>query len=60
MDRTKRLLETFHLANTLNFASLLLIKILEGADERLALGLKERNEKLLGEVEGMRIDFPVS
>ena len=48
------------IANTLKFASLLLIKILEVADERLGLGLKERNEKLLGEVEGMRIDFPES
>jgi Family of unknown function (DUF5677) len=48
------------IANTLKFASLLLIKIFEVADERLGLGLKERNEKLLGEVEGMRIDFPES
>jgi hypothetical protein len=35
-------------------------KILEEADERLRLRLKERNEKLLSEVEGMRIDFPES
>ena len=48
------------IAKTLKFASLLLIKILQVADERLGLGLKERNEKLLGEVEGMRVDFPES
>jgi hypothetical protein len=48
------------IANTLKFASLLLNKIIEVADERLGLGLKERNEKLLGEIEGMRIDFPES
>lgn len=48
------------IANTLKLASLLLIKILEVADERLRLGLKARNEKLLGEVEGMRIDLPES
>lgn len=46
------------IANTLKFASLLLIKILEVAEQRLGTGLKERNEKLLAEVEGMRIDFP--
>jgi len=48
------------IANTLKLASLLLIKILEVADERLGLGLKARNEKLLGEVDGMRIDLPES
>ncbi len=48
------------IANTLKLASLLLVKILEVADERLGLGLKARNEKLLGEVEGMRIDLPES
>jgi len=48
------------IANTLAFSSLLLIRILEVADERLGLGLKERNEKLLAEVKAMRIDFPES
>lgn len=48
------------IANTLKFASLLLIKILEVAEEPLGLGLKERNEELLADVEGMRIDFPES
>jgi hypothetical protein len=46
------------IANTLKFASLLLIKVLEVADERLGVGLKERKDKLLAEVEGMRIEFP--
>jgi hypothetical protein len=48
------------IATTLKFASLLLIKVLEVADERLGLGLEERKDKLLVEVEGMKIDFPES
>jgi Family of unknown function (DUF5677) len=48
------------IALSLKFASLLLIKILEAADERLGLGLKKKNEKLLGEVKGMRTEFPES
>jgi len=42
------------------FASLLLVKILEVADGRLGLGLKEINVNLLGKIEGMRVDFPES
>lgn len=38
------------IANTLKFASLLLIKVMEAADERLGLMLKERKDKLLGRV----------
>lgn len=45
---------------TLKFASLLLHKILAAADERLGLGLKERIKKLLGEIDGMRTEFPQS
>jgi Family of unknown function (DUF5677) len=48
------------IANTLKFASLLMIKILEVADDRLGLGLKQRKQRLLAEVERMRIDFPES
>jgi hypothetical protein len=48
------------IANTLKFASLLLVKVLEVADERLGLGLKARKDKLLAEVEGVRIEFPES
>jgi Family of unknown function (DUF5677) len=51
---------TDRIARTLRMASLFLIRIVQTADERLGLGLKETAEELLGKVEGMRLRFPDS
>jgi len=48
------------IAKTLRLASLFLLKIVEVADARLGLGCKEKGDKLLGKVEGMRLEFPPS
>ncbi len=46
------------IATSMEFASLLMIKILEVANERLGLGMKEQIEELLGEVKGLQTDVP--
>jgi hypothetical protein len=45
-------------ANTLKFASVLLVHIVQAADARLGLGLKTASDDLMKRVETMRIEFP--